>query len=488
MLELIILPPLVAGLLCFALSRRPRLAEAAAFAGALLAALFALFALSSFLASPAGLHDFYGLLYLDPVSALFTTLTAVVGSLIFLYSIGYIREESHEGVVQESQIGTYYGLLSFFLTAMLAATLAANPMVMWAAIEATTLAPVFLISFYNTSSSIEAAWKFFIINSVGILLALVGILMLLFALLPPGTTTGGDWSSLLVAQQGVNMLFLKIAMAFILVGFGTKIGLVPLHVWLPDAHSQAPTPVSALLSGLLLNIAFYGIVRSYQVVAPYAPVVSFVSGLLILFGLLSLAIGALRLFFQQNLKRMLAYSSIENMGIVALAFGLGGPLGIAAGLFHMISHSLAKPLAFMASGMMGFAFKTKEIPLIRGGAQVLPLVAIPFVFIAIGLAGSPPFGTFLSELGVLAASLSASQWAVAGLFVLFTAITFASLLYRVSTMSFGAKPDAVAPFAPAWTMVLPFFALLALTVCLGLFPPAPFINLLTLAVHSILGG
>lgn len=488
MLELIILPPLAAGVLAFAFQRNPRRVEAIALAGAFLAALFALLAVAGFLQAPSGFRDFYGLLYLDSVSGLFTALTSVVAFLIFLYSIGYIRHEVKEKTVDERQIGLYYGLFSLFLAAMLVSTLATHPIVMWAAIEATTLASVFLISFYQTSSSIEAAWKFFIINSVGILLALAGILFLLFALLPPGSVTGGEWDSLLVVQEGANLLFLKIAFAFILVGFGTKVGLVPLHVWLPDAHSQAPTPVSAILSGLLLNIAFYGIVRSYQVVAPYDSMVQFASGLLIAFGLLSLAIGSLRIYFQHNLKRMLAYSSVENMGIVALAFGFGGPLGMAAALFHMVSHSLAKPLAFFASGIIAFAFKTKEIPLIGGAAQVVPMVAIPFVFIAAGLAGSPPFGTFLSELGVLAATLSAGQWVVALLFIIFTTIAFASLLYRASAISFGQKPAGVAAFSPDRTMMLSFAALLALTLYMGIMPPAEFIRLLDLAVRAILGA
>ena len=488
MLELIILPPLLAGIFAFTFGNKPRRVEAVALGGAILAALFALMAVAGFLQTPVGFRDFFDLLYLDSISGLFTALTAIVACLIFLYSIGYIRHEVKEKTVETDQIGIYYGLFSLFLASMLTATLAAHPVVMWAAIEATTLASVFLISFYQTSISLEAAWKFFIINSVGILLALAGILFLLFALLPPGSTSGGEWDSLMAVQTGANLLFLKIAFAFILVGFGTKVGLVPLHVWLPDAHSQAPTPVSAILSGLLLNIAFYGIVRTYQVVTPYDSMVSFASGLLIGFGLLSLAIGALRIYFQHNIKRMLAYSSVENMGIVALAFGLGGPLGIAAALFHMVSHSLAKPLAFFASGIIAFAFKTKEIPLIRGAAQVVPLVAIPFVFIAAGLAGSPPFGTFLSELGVLAALLSGGQMWLAVLFIIFTTITFASLLYRISNISFGPKPEGVPAFKPSWTMMVSFVALLALTLYMGLMPPPQFIELLGLAVRAIIGG
>ncbi len=488
MLELIIIPPIIAGLLSFVFRKSPRFSEIISVAGAGLAAAVAFYALLGFLQSPGAMVDFYGYLYMDSVSAVFTSLTVVVAFFVFIYSIGYIRHEVEEGIVAESQLGTYYGLLSFFLASMLTATLAANIIVMWAAIEATTLATVFLISFYNTSNSIEAAWKFFIINSVGILLALVGIMFFLYAVFQPGSQSGGDWPTLLTARAGANLFFLKIAFAFIMVGFGTKIGLVPLHVWLPDAHSQAPTPVSALLSGVLLNIAFYGLVRAYQMLNPYPELISFASSLLIVFGLLSLAVGALRLYFQDNLKRMLAYSSVENMGIVVLALGLGGPIGIFAALFHMISHSLAKPLAFLASGMIAFAFNTKEIRLISGAAQVLPMVAIPFVFIAVGISGSPPFGTFISELAIFATSLSSGQYVPALLLILFTTITFASLLYRTSSMSFGKKSEGGADFAPGLTMMVPFVALLLLAIYFGLTPPGGLIRLLEMAAKAIQGG
>ncbi len=488
MLELIVLPPIICGLLAFLFSKRPRISEIVAIAGVLLAAFFAFSSLWSFLNSPVGFTDFYDLLYMDSISALFTALTVTVAVFVFIYSIGYIRHEVEEKTIEEHRIGEYYGLLSFFLSVMLLATLAANIVVMWALIEATTLASVFLISFYNTSNSIEAAWKFFIINSVGILLALVGIMFLLYAVLQPGAESSGDWVSLLALRSGANIFFLKIAFVFIIVGFGTKVGFAPLHVWLPDAHSQAPTPVSALLSGVLLNIAFYGIVRAYMIISPYPELIAFASNLLIVFGLLSLAIGALRLYFQDNLKRMLAYSSVENMGIIALALGLGGPIGIFAALFHMVSHSLAKSLAFLTSGMVAFAFGTKEIRLIRGAAQKIPLVAIPFVFIAIGIAGSPPFGTFFSEIGILAVSLSTGQFAVALLFIIFTTITFASLLYRTSGMCFGEKSGNNIHFTPDLTMFLSFIALLVLAIYFGIMPPGDFIKLLQLAVQTINGG
>ncbi|MBI5228305.1 hydrogenase 4 subunit F [Candidatus Micrarchaeota archaeon] len=488
MLELIILSLILAGVLSFLFSKNPRFCEFLAIAGVSAAAGLSLFSLWGFLQSPTAVTDFYGLLYMDSVSVLFTSLTVVVAFFVFIYSIGYIRHEVEENVVNENQIGGYYGLLCFFLAAMLTATLASNIIVMWAAIEATTLASVFLISFYNTTNSIEAAWKFFIINSVGILLALVGLMFLLYAVLPPGSESGADWSSLLLLHGGANLFFLKIAFAFILVGFGTKVGLVPLHVWLPDAHSQAPTPVSALLSGVLLNIAFYGILRAYSMLSPYPDLVSFASSLLIVFGLLSLAIGALRLYFQNNLKRMLAYSSVENMGIVVLALGIGGPIGIFAALFHMVSHSLAKPLAFLASGMIALAFKTKEIKSITGAAQVVPVVAILFVFIAVGISGSPPFGTFFSEMGILAATLSSGQFIVAILFILFTTVTFASLLYRTCGMSFGENYEDVPVFKPDLSMMAPFVVLLVLTIYFGLMPPGEFTRLLGMVVQAIRGG
>ena len=372
MLELIIIPLVICGLLSFIFKKQPRFSEIIAILGVSFSLVFAFYSAWGFIQSPTSVTDFYGLLYMDSISALFTSLTALVGFFVFLYSIGYIRHEVEEKVIEEHRISEYYGLLSLFLAAMLTATLASNIIVMWGAIEATTLASVFLISFYNTSNSIEAAWKFFIINSVGILLALVGIIFLLYAFWQSGFAVNGDWAGLLTANAGANLFFLKIAFAFVLVGFGTKVGLAPLHVWLPDAHSQAPTPVSALLSGVLLNIAFYGILRVYEIITPYPEIVAFASSLLIAFGLLTLAVGALRLYFQNNLKRLLAYSSLENMGIVVLALGIGGPLGLFAAFFHMVSHSLAKPLAFLGSGMMAFAFDTKEINLISGAAQVIP--------------------------------------------------------------------------------------------------------------------
>jgi hydrogenase-4 component F len=488
MLELIILAPLVSGLLALLLTKHPRFAEILALAGVSISVLFAFVSLAGFLQTSAAITDFYGFLRLDAVSAIFTSLTTLVSFLVFIYSIGYIRHEVEEGAVSENQLGMYYGLLSLFLAAMVAATLAANILVMWAAIEASTLASVFLISFYNTTNSIEAAWKFFIINSVAILLALVGIMFLLYAVLPSGSEGGGDWTSLFVVHDGANLLLMKLAFAFIFVGFGTKMGLAPLHVWLPDAHSQAPTPVSALLSGVMLNLAFYGIVRAYSVLAPYPGFVAFASLLFIIFGLLSLAVGALRLYFQDNLKSMLAYSSVENVGIIALAFGLGGPLGFLAALFHMISHSLAKPLAFLTSGMLAFAFKTKKIQLISGAAQVLPAIAIMFVFISVGIAGSPPFGTFLSELGVLAASLSSGQFIVAGLFIICVTISFASLLYRAVGMCFGAKSAQATDFKPSILMVVPVAALLVLAIYLGLMPPPELIRLLEMAVRAMGGG
>jgi len=469
------------------LSKHPRVSEIVAFVGAALAGLFALLSLASFLQSPAAFVDFYGFLYMDSVSALFTTLTAIIAPFVFLYSIGYLRHETKEGVIEEKQLGGYYCLLSLFLAVMLMATLASNIITMWAFIEATTLASVFLISFYSNAKSIEAAWKFFIINSTGILLALVGIIILLSAVLPPGSETGSGWINLLSAHGAGNMVLLKVAFAFIFIGFGTKFGLAPLHVWLPDAHSQAPTPVSALLSGVLLNIAFYGILRGYMVISPYPEVVAFASNLLIFFGLLSLAVGALRLYSQNNIKRMLAYSSVENMGIIALGLGIGGPIGVLAALFHMISHSFAKPLAFFASGILAFAFNTKEINLISGAAQVVPAFAILFVFISVGVAGSPPFGTFLSELGILAASLSASQFIAAALFIILTTVTFATLLYRASGMAFGAKSKSAIVFTPDWTKALPFVVLLILAIYFGMTPPHELIQLLEMAARAIRG-
>jgi hydrogenase-4 component F len=509
MLELIILIPVAFALVCLLLERHPRLVEGLATLGALLStlALANTVLTQDVLAHPA--TGLFGILRLDALGLLFTSITSVVALFVFAYSPAYMAQEVKEGAFGERRVGRYYVLMLFFLASMLLVTLASDLLTTWAAVESTTLASVFLISFYEKKESVEAAWKYFIICSLGITLALVGLMLLAYGMQQAGVVPSFAWEDVLAGAPSINPLFLKIAFAFIFVGYGTKVGLVPLHVWLPDAHSQAPTPVSALMSGVLLNVALYAILRLYPIAAQNVGVASFISSLFLFFGLLSLGLASLRLYSQDNYKRLLAYSSIENMGIIALGIGIGGPLGFLAAMFHLISHSLVKPLAFFMGGVVSLVYGTKEMSKITGIAQKMPGLGLIFVLVNIGIAGSIPFGTFISEILLLAAALSTGNILIAVLLVFFTTIAFGSFLLKSSQMAFGpfgGAPHGSAaalhghdglshgpvtslhPFSPSLLMKASIWGLFALAIIAGLLMPQGLLVLITPAISVIMKG
>lgn len=490
MLELIILAPLACGVLAYALSRNfgTRAAEYSALLGSFLSLAFASVSINALISGGKALSALGGFLYMDSLSAIFTGLTSLVSFIVFIYSIGYIRREVEHGEVPESRVGLYYTLLSVFLSTMLASTLASNLIMVWAAIESTTLASAFLISFYNKRESIEAAWKFFLINSVGITIALVGILIFGVALSKGGEAINLDIPSLLATASAIDPTLMKIAFAIVLVGYGTKVGIVPMHTWLPDAHSQAPTPVSAILSGVLLNIALYGILRVYQIALDIEGVASFASSLFVFFGMISLGLASMRLFYQSNMKRMLAYSSVENMGIALLAFGIGGPLGVFAALFHLMAHSLAKPLAFLTGGAVALAYGTKEMDGIKGAASAMPFFGILLVIALLGIAGSVPFGTFFSEIALIGAALAAHDFLVATLAIIFIAIAFGTMLYKGGSMAYGEKPEGMHKFKPDITMTIAIAALFLLSVYLAFGAPAQAMSLIESSAKLLVKG
>ena len=273
---------------------------------------------------------------------------AVVGFASSFYSIGYLRGEVAKGIVGFRRVKQYFVLFQLFLLAMFYAIITVNPILMWIAIEATTLSTAFLISFYNKPTAMEAAWKYLIINSIGLLLGFLGTL-LFFAPLSDPADTFVTWRLLQEAgAAGLNPLLVKIAFIFVLIGYGTKAGLAPMHTWLPDAHSKAPSPISAMLSGALLNCALLAILK-FKSIADVVLGTAFSQNLLIFFGIISIAIPAFIIIVQKNYKRLFAYSSVEHMGIITLGFGFGG-LGSFAALLHMVYHSLAKSILFFSAG------------------------------------------------------------------------------------------------------------------------------------------
>ena len=355
-----------------------------------------------------------------------------------------------------------------FTFTMLLCLLSNNVGLMWVAMEGATLSTVLLVSLYRTPASLEAAWKYFILCSVGIAQALFGTILLYFAaekVLGPGGTSL-LWTHLHAVRGQLEPTVLSLAFVFLLVGYGTKVGLVPLHNWLPDAHAEGPTPISAVLSGLLLNVALYSVVRS-KVLVDGALGRGFSGGLMMGFGLLSVVVAAFFLSRQRDAKRMFAYSSIEHMGIMTFAFGMGGAIAAFAGLLHMTVHSLTKSAIFFTVGHASQATGTQEMASIRGLVQTSPAIGWGLVLGTLAILGMPPFGVFTSEFMVLTAAMHEHSWATPLLLVAL-GVAFASIFGKVQPMVFGETSSAPLERGPA---LIPVFTHLAIVLALGLYIP-----------------
>ena len=382
--------------------------------------------------------------YIDSLSAIFLGLIAIVGTLAGIYSIGYIGTEYREGHLDLKTYCNYYGFLHLFFFTMIISVITNNVILMWAAIEATTLSSAFLVGTYKQKTSLEAAWKYIIICSVGVAFGLYGTILTF----SNGTNLLADpsqaifWTEINQQAAGLNPMLMYLAFAFILVGFGTKCGLFPMHTWLSDAHSEAPSPVSAILSAVLLNCAMLVVLRYYILVSK-AVGSTYPQTLLLVFGLLSVLVAALFIIVQFDIKRLLAYSSIENMGLISFAFGLGGPIGVFAGLLHTINHSLAKTLLFCASGNILLKYKTRDMNQVRGLWRVAPMTAVLFAGGALALGGIPPFNVFVSEFSIAVAGIYAGKtWLMVFCLILLT-IVLAGLSLMVLKTVLGKKPDNV---------------------------------------------
>jgi hydrogenase-4 component F len=354
---------------------------------------------------------------------------------------------------------------------MLVALLTNNLGILWVAMEAATLTTVLLVSLYRTPASLEAAWKYFILCGVGIAQALFGTILLYFAAEKILGAEGGAllWTELNAVKGLLEPTVLSLAFVFLLVGYGTKVGLVPLHNWLPDAHAEGPTPVSAVLSGLLLNVALYAVVRT-KVLVEGAVHTSFAKDLMMGFGLLSVVIAAFLLSRQKDIKRMFAYSSVEHMGIITFAFGMGGPVASFAGLLHMTVHSLTKSAIFFAVGHATQKTGTQVMENIRGLIAQSPMIGWGLTLGTLAILGMPPFGVFASEFLILTTAMRDHPWATPFLLIAL-GIAFAAVFSRVQPMVFGESTAKRLPVRPA---MIPVFVHLALVLMLGLWIP-PFL-------------
>lgn len=435
------------------------------------------------------LSAFHNWVYVDSLSAIFLGLIAIVGGLAGVYSIGYMNRELKEGHISSKTYANYHGFLHLFFFTMIVSVVTNNLILMWVAIEATTLSSAFLVGTYQQKTSLEAAWKYIIICSVGVAFGLFGTI-LTFAnangvLADP--TQAIFWSSVNQVAGGLNHGLMYLAFAFIVVGFGTKCGLFPMHTWLPDAHSEAPSPVSAVLSAVLLNCAMLVVLRYYTLVSKTVGS-AFPQTLMLIFGLLSVLVAALFIIVQFDIKRLLAYSSIENMGLISFAFGLGGPIGVFAGLLHTINHSLAKTLLFCASGNILLKYKTRDMNQVRGLWRVAPISAVLFAGGALALGGIPPFNVFVSEFSIVVAGITAGKtWLVILCLILLT-IVLAGLALMVLKTVLGKQPENVEVGDVSKVSLAAMAILLLLMFVMGIHIAEPILQLLKSAVGIVLGS
>ncbi|WP_114973740.1 hydrogenase 4 subunit F [Rhodoferax ferrireducens] len=421
--------------------------------------------------------------YIDPLNVFLVTLTAFVGLTTALFSRPYMRVEQDRGKMTPPRMRLYHGMYQLFSFTMLLALTTNNLGILWVAMEAATLTTVLLVSVYRTAASLEAAWKYFILCGVGIAQALFGTVLLYMAaekvLGPHGATL--LWTSLDAIKTQLDPSIVTLAFAFLFIGYGAKVGMVPLHSWLPDAHAEGPTPVSAVLSGLLLNVAMYAVLRC-KVLTDGALQGPLAGQLMMGFGLLSVVVAAFFISRQKDVKRMFSYSSIEHMGLITFAFGMGGPVANFAGLLHMTVHSLVKSAIFFTVGHATQKAGSQIMSEIRGLIKVNPTVGWGLMLGSMAILGMPPFGVFASEFLILTTAMREQAWATPFLF-LALGVAFASMLFRVLPMVFGETKLRPLAHAPA---LLPVFIHLALALILGLYIP-PYLNTWFVQAAKMLG-
>ena len=419
----------------------------------------------------------------DSLNVFLVALTAFVGFTTSLFSRPYMRVERDHGRMTPNRLRLYHSMYQLFNFTMLLALLTNNLGILWVAMEAATLTTVLLVSVYRTPASLEAAWKYFILCGVGIAQALFGtILLYLAAAHALGGHAGLLWTTLDGVKSQLQPTVVALAFVFLLVGYGTKVGLVPVHNWLPDAHAEGPTPISAVLSGLLLNVALYAVVRC-KILTDGALQSPFAGRLMIGFGLLSVVVAAFFLSRQRDIKRMFAYSSIEHMGLVTFAFGLGGPVATYAGLLHMTVHSLIKSSIFFTVGHATQTAGTQQMDHIRGLIRVNPTVGWGLMLGSLAILGMPPSGVFASEFLILTTAMRDLPWATPFL-LLALGVAFAAIFSRVQPMVFGETDLKPLVHPPA---LLPVFAHLALGLMLGLYIP-PYLDAWYQQVVKLMGG
>ena len=409
-------------------------------------------------------------LIVDDLNIVFIVLSTFVAFTTSVFSRSYIGHELETGRLTPTYLRFYHAMYQMLMFGMNLALLSNNLGLMWVAVELATLTTVLMVGIYRTPAALEAAWKYFLLGSVGIALALFGTILVYMAARPV-IGEGFDamiWTVLITRASAFDPALLNVAFVFLLLGYGTKVGLAPLHAWLPDAHAEGPTPISAVLSGLLLNVALYALLR-FKMLLAVNPAALAPGPLMVTMGLISLVFAAFMLYRRRDIKRMFAYSSIEHMGIITFAFGMGGPLANFAGLLHMTMHSLTKSAIFFAVGHIAQVKGTQRIADMGGLTETNPVLGWGLVLGVVAIAGLPPLGIFMSEFLIVTSTFARAPW-LALVLVAGILIGVAALFLRLNAIAFGNPRGSTAKAEASYA---PMFTHLALVFCAGIYmPPA----------------
>src|SRR5580693_4667658 len=476
MLILLVLP-LAAGVACAAAPRPlARLAPAVTVASGV--ACFAL-VLTLVPAAAHGDLNYLSYLRIDAVSAIFLLATGFLYAAVAVYSVGYVK---HHNPTYKRR---FYAGLNLFAWSMLAAPMMSSLALLWIAVEVTTIISALLVAIEDTDGAAEAAWKYVLIASAGLGLALLGTVFAYYA----GSVVLGQHYDLTLPPllaHAAQLPHTPVRLAFLLalLGYGTKVGLFPVHTWLPDAHSEAPTPVSALLSGSLLAVSFYAILRFYQVAAANLGS-GFPRDALLAFGVASLLLAALYVFGQRDIKRLLAYSSVEHMGIVTIGVSFGAPVALAGVMLHVLAHAAAKGNAFMGAGVLTVKYRTKQIASMRGALDLLPWSGPLFLLAVFALSALPPSGVFRSEFQIVAGGLDSGSYAATAVLIIGVTVAFFGLSAAATSMLFTPARGTLVRGEPSTWMVVPMVAGVAVLFVLGVHPPGELTGLIARAVTQL---
>ena len=487
LVALVVLLPL-AGVIAVAARCRARGAGYALVAGAI-GSFAASIALAVAATGRPHVQGIGGFLYVDPLAVFFAITVSLVVVLAAFGSAAYMRVEEDRGELSSFQVRLYFVFFSVFASGMLGSLFAGNLGLLWVLIEASTLASAALVGLEAKARSLEAAWKYVIISSLGVTIALLATLWLFYAGSALHLTSSErlTWPYLFLHAHALQPGSLRLAFLLAVVGYGTKVGLAPMHTWLPDAHSEAPSPASAMLSAALLNTGMYAVIR-FQAIAKAGLGNAYPDHVLLVFGFLTLFVGVIFMVRRGNFKRLFAYSSIEHMGIVAVALGFGGVLGLYGALLQVLNHAIGKAVLFLSSGDVVLGYKTRESSEVRGALGALPLAGGVLVLAALAVAGCPPFGVFLSELTIVRAGFAGAAPVLAGVFLLLLVVGFIALVGTTLAMATGEGPEPLHPYPRRSGRILAAFPLvggLGVLALLGVWIPGGLNEILMHAVRAI---